>query len=142
MEGIGGRAIEFLADQTEVLGAARFEHANDHAVLAAHAPHDLAHRVELAKLASDVALDILEFQLLGRRIKGQRPVGVVDAVNGGQFLAFVLEKLAADRVVPLHRIQHANRRLRVDQTVGQRAHDQLITVQPGMTVHAFLTTTC
>jgi hypothetical protein len=60
MEGVGGGAVQLLGDQAEVLGAARFEHAHHHAVLAAHAPHDLPDRVELAELAGDVALDVLE----------------------------------------------------------------------------------
>ncbi|MCY1358650.1 hypothetical protein D9M69_451920 [compost metagenome] len=66
VEGIGGGAVELLGNQAEVRGAARLEHADHHAVFLAHAPHDLAHRVELAQVAGDVALDVLEFQLLFR----------------------------------------------------------------------------
>src|SRR5690606_39408728 len=57
MEGIGGGAVKLLGDQAEVGGAAGLEHADHHAVLLAHAPHDLPDRVELAELAGDVALE-------------------------------------------------------------------------------------
>ncbi len=63
VEGIRGGAVQFLGDQAEVLGTARFKHAHHHAVFAAHALHDLPDRVELAQLANDVALDALELGL-------------------------------------------------------------------------------
>ena len=136
MKGVRGGAVELLADQAKIFGTARFQHADNHAVLAAHAPHDLAHRIELTELASYVALDILKLQLLRRSIKGQRPTRVISTVDDGQLFALVLEKLTANRVVPFHRVQYSNWCLRLDQTVGQCAHNQLIIVQPGMTVHA------
>ena len=72
MEGVGGRAIQLLGNQAEILGATGFEHAHHHAVLLAHAPHDLPDRVELTELASDVALDALELGLHRVGIERQR----------------------------------------------------------------------
>ncbi len=63
MERIGSGAVQLLGDQPEIFGAAGFEHAHDHAVLLAHAPHDLPDRVELPQLAGDIPLDTLEFGL-------------------------------------------------------------------------------
>ncbi|MNJ60885.1 hypothetical protein D3C77_566480 [compost metagenome] len=83
MEGVRGRAVQLLGDQPEIAGAARLQHANDHAVLAAHAPHDLPDRAELAELTGDVPLDFLELALLGLGIEGQRPGVVVAAVHLG-----------------------------------------------------------
>ncbi|MCY1293487.1 hypothetical protein D9M70_427480 [compost metagenome] len=128
VEGVGGGAVELLGDQPEVRGAARFQHAYHHAVFLAHAPHDLPHRVELAQVAGDVALDVLEFQLLLRGVEGQRPALVIRAVHLGHGLALVLEEALADAVVPFHRIQHADRRLRLDDAVGQRADGLLVVV--------------
>ncbi|MCY1426017.1 hypothetical protein D9M71_418250 [compost metagenome] len=131
VEGVGGRAVEFLGDQPEVLGAARFEHADDHAVFLAHAPHDLPDRVELAELAGDVALDVLEFLLLGGAVEGQRAAVVIGAVDLRRVLAAALEEVLADRVVPLDRVQHADRRLRLDDAVGQAANDLVVLVDRG-----------
>ena len=128
MEGVRGRAVEFLGDQPEVRGAARLEHADDHPVFLAHPPHDLPDRVELAQLAGDVALDVLEFLLLGAGVEGQRAAVVVAAVDLRRMLAAALEEVLADPVVPFDRIQHADRRLRLDDAIGQGADDLLIVV--------------
>ena len=63
MERIGSGAVQLLGDQPEIFGATGFEHAHDHTVFLAHAPHDLPDRVELPQLAGDIALDALEFGL-------------------------------------------------------------------------------
>ncbi|MNY06848.1 hypothetical protein D3C86_1396230 [compost metagenome] len=118
MEGIGSGAVEFLGDQAEILGTARFEHADDHAVFAAHAPHDLPDRVELTKLAGDIALDVLELELFRAGVEAQRPAQVVSQIDRRQRLALGLEKTVANALVPLHRIQDANRRLRLDDPLG------------------------
>ena len=71
MKSIGCGAVELLGDQPEILGAARFKHAHHHAVLLAHASHDLPDRVELAKLARNVTLDVLKLKLHRTGVKGQ-----------------------------------------------------------------------
>jgi hypothetical protein len=111
MKRIGRGAIQLLRDQPEVFGAARFEHAHHHAVFLAHAAHDLPDRVELAQLAGDVALDVLEFELHGARIEGQRPPQVIIPIHRRHLFTLGLEKALTDAVVPLHRIQHADRGL-------------------------------
>jgi hypothetical protein len=130
MEGVGGGAVQFLGDQAEVLGAAGFEHAHHHAVLAAHAAHDLPDRVELAELAGDVALDVLELRLHRAGVERQRAIQVVVAVHGGHGLALGLEEALADVVVPFHRIEHADRRLRQHNAIGQGAYRLLVIVHP------------
>ncbi|MNQ59682.1 hypothetical protein D3C85_739410 [compost metagenome] len=120
MEGIGRRAIQLLGDQPEIGGAARLEHADHHAVFLAHAPHDLPDRAELAELAGDVALDLLELLLLVVGIEGQRAALVVGPIHCRQLVPASLEEALADAVIPLDRIQHADRRLSLDQAVGQR----------------------
>ena len=135
MKGVGGSAIQLLADQTEVLGATRLEHADDHAVFLAHAPHDLPDRVELAELTGDVALDVLEFQFLRGGIEGQRPTQVVVAIDGRRLLALGLEKAVTDAVVPLHRIEYPDGRLCFDDAVTEGADTELIVVQFLLAVH-------
>ncbi len=130
MERIGGSAVQLLGNQAEILGAARFEHAHHHPVFLAHAPHDLPDRVELAELAGDVALDVLEFQFHLAGVEGQRPVEVVVAVHRRHFLALGLEEALADVVVPLDRIEDADRRLRQHNAIGQNAYRLLVIVHP------------
>ncbi len=140
MESVGRRAVELLGDHSEVRRTTRLEHADDHAVFLAHAPHDLPDRVELAELTGDVALDVLEFLLLRTGVEGQRTAFVVGAVDLGQLAALGGEERLAGRVVPLHRVQHAHRRLRLDDAVGQPAYDGLILVQIVTAVHQSLFT--
>ena len=128
MEGIGCGAVQLLRDQAEVAGTSCFEHAHHHAVFLAHAAHDLPHRVELAQLAGDVALDVLEFQLHRARIERQWPPLVIGAVHRRHFLALGLEKAFADVLVPLHRIQHADRCLGQHYAIGQGAYRLLVIV--------------
>ncbi|MNE37517.1 hypothetical protein D3C80_1313720 [compost metagenome] len=130
MERVGRGAVQLLGDQAEVLGAARFEHADHHAVFLAHAPHDLADRVELAELAGDVALDVLEFQLHFAGVERQRPVEVIVAIDRRHFLALGLEESLANAVVPLDRIKDANGRLRQHNAIGQYAYRLLVIVHP------------
>ena len=130
VERVGRGAVQLLGDQAEILGAARFEHAHHHAVFLAHAAHDLADRVELAELAGDVALDVLELQLHFAGIERQRPVEVVVAVHRRHFLALGLEEALANVVVPLDRIEDADRRLRQHDAIGQNAYRLLVIVHP------------
>ena len=118
MEGVRGRAVQLLRDQAEIGGAARLEHADHHAVFLAHAPHDLPDRIELAQLAGDVTLDVLEFFLLGAGIEGQRAAFVIAAVDLRQIAAIAGEEGLTDVVVPLHCIEHAHRGLRLDDAIG------------------------
>jgi len=130
VERIGRSAVQLLRDQAKIFGAARFEHAHHHPVFLAHAPHDLPDRVELAKLAGDVAFDVLELEFDLARIETQRPIEVVVAIHRRHFLALGLEKALADVLVPLHRIEHADRRLRQHNAIGQRAYRLLVIVHP------------
>jgi len=135
VEGIGCGAVEFLRDHAEVRRATRLEHADDHAVFATHAPHDLPDRIELAKLARDVALDILEFLLLRTGVVGQRSRLVISAVHRRQLAPAGREKCLTNTVVPLHRIEHAHRSLRIDEPIGQRTHDRLIFIESVAVIH-------
>src|SRR5690606_14597170 len=107
-------------------GATGFEHADDHAVLAAHTPHDLAHRVEGAELTGDIAFYVLkQLKALGR-VEGHRAALVIIRADIREHLAAIAVELIADAVIPLDRIQHPNRRLGLDDPVGQAANDQLV----------------
>ncbi|VVM60097.1 hypothetical protein PS681_01223 [Pseudomonas fluorescens] len=130
VKGIGRSPVQLLRDQAEILGAARFEHAHHHAVFLAHAPHDLPDRVELAELAGDVALDVLEFQFDLARVETQRSIEVVVAIHRRHFLAFGLEEALADILIPLDRVEHTDRCLRQHNAVGQYAYRLLVIVHP------------
>src|SRR5690606_40480584 len=110
----------------EILGAARFEHADDHAVFLAHAPHNLPDRVELAELAGDVTLDVLKFQPFGSRIEGQRPAQVIVAVHRRGLLALGLEKTVANAVIPLHRIEYTNGGRSEEHTSELQSRENLV----------------
>src|SRR5690606_8952087 len=94
-----------------------------------HAAHDLPHRAELAQLAGDVPLDLLELALLGLGVEGQRAGVVVAAVHLRQLPATGGQEGLADGFVPLHRVEDADGRLRLDQAIRQGAYGLLIGIQ-------------
>lgn len=139
VEGIRSGAVELLGNQPEIRGTARLEHADDHAVFLAHAPHDLPDRAELAELAGDIPLDALKLLLFRHRIEGQGATLVIAPVHRRQLATIGGEEALAHFVVPFHRVQHADRHLRLDQPVGKAADDLLVLVLLLASAHRALT---
>ena len=90
----------------------------------------LSDRIELAKPASNVAFDVLEFELDGAGVEAQRATLVIGTIDGWHLLATGFEKGVSNGIVPLHRVEDTNRCLRQHNSIGQNAYRLLVIVHP------------